>query len=1135
MDRFAVLGGLIVVELLCFSLSSPAQIIPDGSLGPESSRITPNVQFGDDLIDRIDGGAVRSDALFHSFSDFNVNELQQVYFNNPAGINNIFSRVTGVSESSILGTLGVLGNANLYLINPNGILFGQNAQLDVRGSFVGTTAAGIEFTTGEVFSAIAPTAAPLLTLNSPLGLASWLPPQSGTITSTANLTTGQDLTLSANNLNVTGQLTADGNLTLAASDSLSASDTVNRPFTTTAGDTLLLQGNNALTINALSHPDSGLFSGADTILRSDGTVIGDANYFADGNFRVERVDGSAGSLSSPNDPVIRASGDVSFDSYLGASLHILAGGNVTIGDIVITGPDTVGNSLQETITLSNGATVDIDGSATPTVDIRAGTTAFAPAGTTPAAPVGFTPGVPTTAGTGTGANINIGTIANPGGLVFLTNQFELNPDLTGDIAVGMISTVAPTGGGDVIIDSTGELTFSLIDVSGGDFFTLNFTGNSGDVTLLANETIFMPFQSFLFSFGVETGDILIESETAIIQEDAPFITPPEALSFILSENSGSTTGGDIRLVAPEISLGGNVAANSFGTGDSGSLEFEADNLRTNQSSIFTDNSSLLALLVTGMPIFGTGNSGPVSINVTGDVLIDFTFLGTNSTVFSDEVDAGDVEINANNLTLIGGVATSVGSLVRIAGDAGDVTINVQDSISVEDGAQIISTAPAGTFGNSGTININTGILSLTDGGGILNSFFGTGDAPGQQINVVATESITIDGAIETVDLATGQNIILPSGIVSEVFTGGVGQGGTINVTTPVLQVTDGATITASTDGDGDAGNININATQSATFDGTSSIDGGATQIGVTAGPNTTGVAGLLTISTPFLQVLNGAEITAETEGGIGAGGNININADEVRLENQGLITAETVNTDGGNITFDVESLLLLQNESNITATAGTAEGFGDGGNITIITPDGFIVALEDENSDIMANAFLGDGGNIDITAQGIFGINFQETLTPFSDITASSEFGLQGSVTIETPDVDPSDDLAALPVDVVDASRLVGQGCGAGTSDIATALGEFTITGRGGLPPTPEQVTSQSSLAEWETLDSPGTDQSISSRPQDTTTQPATTQQIEEFQGWIVNNKGDVVLTADASTAIPHRPWQPTTHCRVQR
>ncbi len=83
-----------------------AQIIPDNSLGAEASVVTPNVEIKGRTADRIDGGAIRDSNLFHSFQDFNIGDLQRVYFANPEGITNIFSRVTGGNLSEIFGTLG---------------------------------------------------------------------------------------------------------------------------------------------------------------------------------------------------------------------------------------------------------------------------------------------------------------------------------------------------------------------------------------------------------------------------------------------------------------------------------------------------------------------------------------------------------------------------------------------------------------------------------------------------------------------------------------------------------------------------------------------------------------------------------------------------------------------------------------------------------------------------------------------------------------------------------------------------------------------------------------------------------------------------------------------------------------------
>ena len=109
--------------ILSFSINciANAQIIPDTTLGSEQSAIIPNLDTAPKIL--IEGGAVRNSSLFHSFQDFNVREAQQVHFGNPVGIQNIFSRVTGSNASNILGTLGVMGSANLFFLNPNGIVF----------------------------------------------------------------------------------------------------------------------------------------------------------------------------------------------------------------------------------------------------------------------------------------------------------------------------------------------------------------------------------------------------------------------------------------------------------------------------------------------------------------------------------------------------------------------------------------------------------------------------------------------------------------------------------------------------------------------------------------------------------------------------------------------------------------------------------------------------------------------------------------------------------------------------------------------------------------------------------------------------------------------------------------------------
>ena len=144
-----------------------AQITPDTSVG---STVTPNVEIKGVRSDRIEGGTIRGSNLFHSFSEFNIQNGRGAYFTNPEGITNIFSRITGNTPSNINGILGVLGNANLFLLNPNGIIFGPNARLDLKGSFMGTTANSINFADGTNFSTINPQAGSLLTVSVPIGL-----------------------------------------------------------------------------------------------------------------------------------------------------------------------------------------------------------------------------------------------------------------------------------------------------------------------------------------------------------------------------------------------------------------------------------------------------------------------------------------------------------------------------------------------------------------------------------------------------------------------------------------------------------------------------------------------------------------------------------------------------------------------------------------------------------------------------------------------------------------------------------------------------------------------------------------------------------------------------------------------------
>jgi filamentous hemagglutinin family protein len=128
--------------------SSDAQITLDGSLGPPGPLTGPDYRIGAEL------GQLRGSNLFHSFGAFNVPTGGSATFTGPPTIANILSRVTGGQPSAIDGLLrSEIAGANLFLLNPSGVLFGPNASLDVRGSFHVSTADFLRFGDGAKFSA----------------------------------------------------------------------------------------------------------------------------------------------------------------------------------------------------------------------------------------------------------------------------------------------------------------------------------------------------------------------------------------------------------------------------------------------------------------------------------------------------------------------------------------------------------------------------------------------------------------------------------------------------------------------------------------------------------------------------------------------------------------------------------------------------------------------------------------------------------------------------------------------------------------------------------------------------------------------------------------------------------------------
>jgi large exoprotein involved in heme utilization and adhesion len=304
----------------------------------------------------------------------------------------------------------------------------------------------------------------------------------------------------------------------------------------------------------------------------------------------------------------------------------------------------------------------------------------------------------------------------------------------------------------------------------------------------------------------------------------------------------------------------------------------------------------------------------------------------------------------------------------------------------------------------------------------------------------------------------------------------------------------------------------------------------------------TGDAGQITVSAESLEISNESEIGSKTTGsgnagnlqvraktvnldndgklevqstGSGNAGTLEIVADTIKLDNQSLIDATTTSGNGGDLRLDVANLLLLRNGSQISATAGTAQQGGDGGNITINARDGIIVAVPNENSDITANAFTGKGGQIEINTSGLFGIQPSFELTPNNDITAFSQSGISGEITINRADVEQRLESVELPTVVADISNIIDTSCAAFADGEGSS---FTVTGRGGLPPSPNEPLTTDVL--WSDTRIPNiASQYRSEKPSTKPPSKDDAVKILPATGWVFDGKGKVGLISHASNA----------------
>ncbi|MDJ0572201.1 MAG: S-layer family protein [Pleurocapsa sp. MO_192.B19] len=420
-------------------------------------------------------------------------------------------------------------------------------------------------------------------------------------------------------------------------------------------------------------------------------------------------------------------------------------------------------------------------------------------------------------------------------------------------------------------------------------------------------------------------------------------------------------------------------------------------------------------------------------------------------------------------------------------------------------------------------------MSLNGGGRIASNVNIGGQGNAGAVEILATDSIAIDGKA-----SEG----FPSAITS-VVNGeregegkGIGNAGNVTVTTNHLSLTNSGRVSATTLGQGNAGNLTINAADSIFISGFSERFRSGIVVDALINQGNSGNA---KISTNQLTIENGGTIEASNfdslnvfPDGTGQPGNISIEANSMNLNNEGRIEAASqfAEGDSANIDLTVAEDIILQNNSFISARA--LEN-ATGGNVTIDANDGFILAFPNQNNDIIANASEGRGGAIDINTQAIFGLE-ERPLNPLTnDINASSQAtGLDGTVDINNPAVDPTTGLINLPASVGDASDQISQNpCQQGVGS------QFIVTGKGGLPPTvSESLNSEAAQVDLvEAVPSRRRGDGVTGGQGEN----ITTEEAVPAMGWVFNDRGEVTLTAykTTNTEIKRSPQVKSNSCSV--
>ncbi len=434
--------------------------------------------------------------------------------------------------------------------------------------------------------------------------------------------------------------------------------------------------------------------------------------------------------------------------------------------------------------------------------------------------------------------------------------------------------------------------------------------------------------------------------------------------------------------------------------------------------------------------------GQIKLVAQGTILMDGRSpdrsVGSGIEVYAIESGEGPaIDITAKDLIILD--IARVSSRAYEKASTGNIRIQGSQSVQLDAGSSNSALNVASIIaltngqGNAGDIAIRTPLLQVMNDAVISAATLGAGNAG--NVGLVT----------DRIEVARGGNIGSSSFVQ--------GNAGSLVIQTRSIDLSHGGLVSSNSLGRGDAGSIDITASESVILFGRRDAVGTPSQIRSTVrnaslavqqrfgSPATaTGNGGSIVIRSPNISLDQNAQINVRNEG-LGEGGDITLQTQQLQIDNQSSLNAATRRAAGGNISLNADSVSLRRG-SSVNATAGSR---GQGGLILINT--GVLLGLE--NSDIIANAVLGDGGQIRIKTDQIYGLEYRSQLTNESDITAISQYGMNGSVSISELRLDPNPESLPLPMMLSDEKQRISDRCHDSRSN------RFIITGRGGLPKAP--------------------------------------------------------------------------------